>query len=436
MKMTKQEKGWVLYDVANSSYATIMLAVIFPIYFSGVCNAAEGGDYWWAIGNSIGTFIVAISAPFIGAFADIRGNKKKFFIFFLLLGLVFSVVAAFVDIWQMMLFGYILSYIGFAGSCLICDSFLTDVTTTERMDSISSWAYALGYIGGSTIPFLASIALVMFGEKIGVDSVEAVKYSVLIMVIWWAVFSIPLLKDVNQNYYVERPKEGVFKKTVQSVFKTAQLIVKNKAILIFLIAYFFYIDGVNTVIKMSTAYGNTLGLGSTGMILALMVTQIVAFPCAILFGKLSQKYSSEKMLICAILIYVLICVLGFYMGFGLEEGFLDISGASTIFWILATLVGTVQGGIQAISRSFYGKLIPPQNAGEYFGFFDIFGKFAAVLGPLLYAFVKNATGRSSFSILSIVLLFMLGLIAMLVGKKDFANMKKAVPIDRSDGAVK
>lgn len=424
MKMTKPEKSWIMYDVANSVYATVMVAAIFPIYFANVCKGVGvSGDYWWGIGTSIGTFIVAVLAPVIGAFADVNGLKKKIFSGFLFLGLAFTLFNAFNDNWKLMLLGYILSHIGFQGSCLLNDSFLTDVTTEERMDTISSWAYALGYIGGSTIPFLICIALVSFGENFGVDGVLAVKLSLIITTLWWGLFSIPFLKNVKQLYGVQKGEKGMVKDAFVRIAQTAKKIVSNKAMMFFIIAYFFYIDGVNTVISMSTAYGSTLGLDSTGMILALMVTQIVAFPCAILFGKLSQKFGSIKLLLSAIVIYFFICLLGFVMGYGLEENFLTIKGATTIFWILATLVGTVQGGIQAISRSFFAKLVPPESAGEYFGFFDIFGKFAAVVGPALYSFSTVITGRSSFGILSIILLFFVGFVMIASGRKYFKELE-------------
>ncbi len=322
-----------------------------------------------------------------------------------------------------MLVGYVLSYIGFLGSCLINDSFLTDVTTTDRMDSISSYGYALGYIGGSTIPFLMSIALIMFGEKIGVDGTLAVKLSILIMVIWWAIFSIPMLKNVTQKHGIEMPKTALIATTFKGIFATARRIIANRPMLFFLLAYFFYIDGVNTVINMATSYGTALGLDATGMILALLVTQLVAFPFAILFGRLSQKFGSIRMILVAIYIYLFICAMGFYMGFGLEESFVDHNGAIVLFWALAALVGTVQGGIQAISRSFFGKLVPPENSGEYFGFYDIFGKFAAVVGPLLYSLTFALTGRSSFSILSIILLFLAGLVILHRGRARFPELK-------------
>jgi UMF1 family MFS transporter len=415
MKFTKTEKSWMLYDWANSAYATIMVAAVFPIYFAGQF-AEGGGDFWWGIGTSVATTIMAVAAPFLGAMADYRGWKKKLLAGFIALGLIFVGVSALADTWQMMLAGYVLSHVGFSGSCLIYDSFLTDVTKPDRMDAVSSYGFAMGYLGGSTIPFILSIALISLGGRFGVDGALAVKLSLGITVLWWGLFSIPILKNVRQQYGAAVPKAHWARTTFRSVWATAVNLLRNKQILTFMVAYFFYIDGVSTVINIATAYGATLGLDATGMILALLVTQIVAVPCAILFGKLSGKVGAMKMILLAIFIYLGICLLGFLMGLGLEEGFLTDGQAMVLFWVLAVAVGTVQGGIQAISRAYFGKLVPPEASGEYFGFFDIFGKFAAVLGPALYALIKGVTGRSSYAILSIAVLFLLGLAVLAAGK--------------------
>ena len=421
-KMTKVEKDWIMYDFANSVYATIMIAAIFPIYFVSVCkDAGVVGDVWWGIGTSITTFTLAILAPFLGAIADYKGMKKKLFGAFLILGLSFTIFNAFMDNWQLMLVGYVLSNIGWSGSLLFYDSFLTDITTTERMDKISAWGYGMGYIGGSTIPFVMSILLIMFGENFGIGSVLAVKISLIITAAWWLIFSIPFLKNIKQTHFIEFPKSGFLITTMNNILDTMKGILANKGILSFMIAYFFYIDGVNTVIHMATSYGATLGLDSTGMILALLVTQIVAFPFAIFFSFLSGKIGTINMILSAILVYFLICIIGFYMGYGIEEAFLTNGQALIIFWILAILVGTCQGGIQALSRSYFGKLIPPERSNEYFGFFDIFGKFAAILGPLLYAGIAALTGRSSFAMASIIFLFMIGGITLFLGKKHMAK---------------
>jgi len=407
-----------MYDWANSSYATIVVAAVFPIYFTSVAGAATGmGDFWWGIGTSIATGILALSAPLLGALADYRGYKKPLFAILTLIGVLFTVVCALFDNWQLMLVGYVISHIGWSGGNLVYDSFLTDVTEPERMDHLSSLGYAMGYIGGSTIPFVMSIVLITFGDRFGVDTTLAVKLSLIICAVWWAVFTIPFLRDVKQRFGSDKPRSGFVKHTFGQIVSTLRSIIANKAVWMFVLAYFFYIDGVGTVIGMATSYGTVLNLDSSMMIIALMVTQLVAFPCSILFGRMSIRFGSLRMIIGAICMYIFICVLGFLMGFGLEEGFLTIAGASVIFWCLAVLVGTVQGGIQAISRSYYGKIIPPERSGEYFGFLDIFGKFAAVLGPLLYAFTRGVTGRSSLSILAIILLFIAGLVVLMAGRK-------------------
>lgn len=414
-KLTKLEKSWITYDWANSVYAIIMMSAIYPIYFSS--TVGTGGDGKWAFGTFIATLLMAMMAPILGAIADFKGMKKRLLILFLGLGLVFTLLSAVVNQWQLMLFGYILSYIGFMGSNLFYDSFITDITTKERMDKVSAWGYGMGYIGGSTIPFVLAIAIIMFGPSLGLDPITPIKISVVITVLWWGLFSIPLLKNVKQVYYTEKPPEKLIATAFNNLRGTFRSICGNKVILFFLLAYFFYIDGVNTVINMATSYGATLGLDTTGMILALLVTQLVAFPFAILFGKLAKRFGSINMILSAVVLYSFICVLGFIMGLGIEEGFLTTGQALILFWILAVLVGTSQGGIQALSRSYFGRIIPPEKSNEYFGFYDIFGKFAAIMGPGLYWLIKSITGRSSLSILGVILLFILGGIFIVANKK-------------------
>ena len=246
----------------------------------------------------------------------------------------------------------------------------------------------------------------------------------MIVVVWWAVFSIPFLKNVKQQYSVEDAPQALAKEAFRNAWKTFKDILKDKKILFFIIAYFFYIDGVDTIISMATNYGETLGLGAIGMILALLVTQIVAVPFSILFGNLAKKVGAMRMIAIAVCVYFVITILGFFMGFNIEQAELsggDIDAAlklsSTLFWILATLVGTVQGGIQALSRSYFGQLIPPERSNEYYGFLDIFGKFSCVIGPALYAATYAATGRASLGILSIIVLFFGGMVALFAGRK-------------------
>ncbi len=526
-KMTKSEKSWIMYDWANSVYATNIMAAILPIYFSAVCGASgQDGDIWWGYGTSIATAIVAIMAPILGAFGDYKGMKKKFLAFFITVGVIFTASMAFTDNWKMMLVGYIISYIGYASANVFYDSFLTDVTTDERMDRISAWGYAMGYIGGSTIPFIGSIVVLLV---MGMDNPLAVKITILITSIWWAIFSLPILFNVKQVHYDEDKKSvGA---TLVGLAYTLKDIFKNTPLFLYIISYFFYIDGVNTVIHMATSYGSTIGLDTVGMILALLVTQLVAVPFSLMFSKLSAKFGSLKIIGCGICMYIVICCVGFFMGQiveseqiplesrvqtemqvaiddasnGLndnskayfdsvvndetdgvivniellfassdrEQEFSDyinqlsaeckqvnelsteerlavrmaldeiniagqqflsdenmgdydnaVSTGSILFWILAFLVGTVQGGIQALSRSYFGKLIPPEKSNEYFGFFDIFGKFACVIGPALYAAVRQATNRPSMGLISLVILFTIGGITLIFAAKAKNKAKK------------
>ena len=415
-KFTREEKSWIMYDWANSVFATIMMAALFPIYFTGM--AGESGDIWWGYGSSAATLVMAVLAPIMGALGDRKGNKKKVFRAFWILGMVGTAFCAITTDWRLLLVSYVIGAIGFSGSCLSYDSFLTDVTTPERMGRVSAWGYSMGYIGGSTIPFLIAIALVLMHDKLGISNATAIRISVGITVVWWGVFAIPFLKNVKQKYYTEDKGRGLLKETFGNALQTAKEIWQDKRLRYFVISYFFYIDGVGTIIKMSTAYGTSLGLGSTGMILALLVTQIVAVPFAIWFSKLGEKIGDIKVILMGVGIYTVVCVLGFIMGLGMEESFLTNSQALTIFWILAVLVGTSQGGIQALSRSYYGKMIPKEKSNEYFGFFEIFGKFASVIGPLLYSVISSVTGRSSYAILSIILLFIVGGLILIFGRKE------------------
>lgn len=490
-RFTKKEWSWIMYDWANSIYATNICAAIYPSIFATIVS---GGDIKWGYATSAATLIVALLAPFLGALADYKGMKKKLFTVFTLIGCLMTPIMAFTAHWKLCLVGYVFSRIGFSGSCLFYDSFLTDVTTDERMDKVSSWGYAMGYIGGSTIPFVISIAMLLIFDY----SPFAQAFSVVITSVWWLVFSIPMLKNVHHEHYIEKPEKFNASAIIKGVGKTFRDICGCAGLLIFVLAYFFYIDGVDTIINISTAYGATLGLGTTGMILALLVTQIVAVPCSIWFAKIADKFNARKALIGAVTIYLIICILGFYMGFSMEPSqdayetvfnktyetleidadlkedadalladvmsawkaeypeeelgevsealvpvkealfaaadanmdkvtaFRDAISFSTIlFWVMATMVGTVQGGIQAVSRSYFGKLIPKERSNEFYGFFDIFGKFASFLGPVIYSTCAALTGRSSIGVLGLAALFLAGLLLLVCGKKAFEQLDKS-----------
>lgn len=543
-RFTKAEKSWILYDWANSVYATNMLAAIFPIYYASV--AGDAGDKWWGIGVAIASFFVAITAPFLGSIGDFHGMKKRLFACFAIGGMAFTAITAFAGSWQLMLIGYVLSHIGFSGANVFYDSFLTDVTTRERMDKVSAWGYAMGYLGGSTIPFVISIAVLLATDF----SQTAVRASILLTTVWWAVFSIPIFRNVKQTHFVDTPPTQLASAALRNLRHTLGDIVRRKGLLLFLVAYFFYIDGVNTVISLATNYGATLGLGSTGMILALLITQLVAIPCAILFSKLAAKVGSVRMIGAAIAVYFCICSVGFFMGQNVEPYQLEYTAlveqvtasaeftpgsadervwqqvaddlkedgrdalaakdrpaafytlkedgtpdgvigdviarlkdadnthyafsdeaaragalaviedtvkpallafaaddakqtaytealglSSLLFWLMAVLVGTVQGGIQALSRAYYGKLIPVHRSNEFFGFYDIFGKFAAVIGPFLYSVFYMLTGRASIGIISLMVLFILGGVILLLGRKQLQQAEKEASLAAEECAA-
>lgn len=418
-KLTIAELSWLFYDWANSVYATNIMAAIIPIYFIAFLG---GTDKAWAFGSSVATLLVAVLAPFLGAFADFRGMKKKFLLFFIIIGTSFTLMMALTDNWKWMLVGYVISYIGFTGANLFYDSFLTDVTTKERMDKISSCGFAMGYVGGSTIAFLISLAVIFV---LGFENPLGFKIAVVITTIWWALFSLPILLKVKQIHYVDAPKKGVIALTLRNVWRTFISLLGNRGVFLFLVAYFFYIDGVNTVIHMATSYGTTIHLDKVWLIGALLVTQVVAVPCTILFGGMAKRFGAMKMILAAVCVYVLICGVGFYMGYSIEsvpetspKYDSAIQFSQVLFFLMAILVGTVQGGIQALSRSYFGKLIPPDRSNEYFGFFDIFGKFAAVLGTALYGSISLATGSAAMGIASVSLLFVVAFVILIVGRKS------------------
>lgn len=402
MKLTKLERSWALYDWANSAYTMTVTTTVFPLYFKAAAAdfgvTASQSTAYWGFANSIATFLIAFLAPILGTIADYFGFKKRFFMVFLAIGISANFVLGFVpeSQWLMLLFVYILTAIGFSGSNIFYDAFLVDVTDDERMDRVSTYGYALGYIG-STIPFIIAMAIILLSQQgiLPFDGYTTPKIAFVLTAIWWLAFSIPMAKDVKQVHGIPRELKmisGSFKRMGRT-FKNIKM---HKPAFIFLIAYFFYIDGVDTIIKMATSYGSDLGVDSNTLLIILLVTQFVAFPSAIAFGHLADRFKGKTMLYVAIIIYTGICIYAYFMTTTLD------------FWILAILVGSVQGGIQAISRSYFAKLIPKQNANEFFGFFNIFGKFAAIMGPFLVGYVTLITGRSNYGVMSIVVLFIIG----------------------------
>lgn len=404
-KMTKEEKSWILYDVANSAFIMTLTATI-PIYFRALATEADisatHATSIWGTCTSIAILILALLSPILGALADYQNMKKRIFVIFLAIGIGGGIAFTIAPNWITFLLFFIVSRIGYTACNVFYDAMLVDVTTDERMDQISSFGYAFGYIG-SCIPFIAGIILILV-KPFGLTTLLATQISFVITIVWWFLLTIPLLKNVKQTHYL-RPKKNIVKHSFRRLYVTFMKLKKNKRLLYYILGYFFYIDGVYTIISMATSYGGEVGIDSTQMILALLLTQIVAFPCAIWSGKLAERFGSIRIIKIFILIYCGICFYGYLLDSALD------------FWILAVLVGMCQGGIQALSRSYFGKLIPKKESSEYFGFFDIFGKFADFFGPLLISLCALIFHSSSYGVLALIVLFLIGFILIRKSEK-------------------
>ncbi len=392
--LTKQERSWVLYDVGNSAFVLLSTALI-PVYFSSIAEPGSSVVVAWGYAETGASLILALLMPFLGSLADLQGNKKKFLVGFMGTGAVACAALGFPTEALPFLILYVVSSVMLNGSMVFYDGMLVDATTEERYDKVSSHGYAWGYIG-SCVPFIACLAVVLGGPSVGIDMMIGMKIAFFITAAWWVAFTIPLIRNVRQTHYKERTAR-VFSDMFRGIGRTIKAIIHDRRLLLFMVAFFFYIDGVHTVIKMSTSYGTDLGIDSTQLVIALLVTQFVAFPSAIAYGRLSERFGTKRMLLVAIFAYFCIVLFAaFFLRSAVE------------FWILAICVGLFQGGIQALSRSEFGKLIPKDNANEYYGFFDIFGKYAAVMGTFLVSVFTQLTGNPSIGVLSIAVLFLVG----------------------------
>ena len=398
-KLTPLEKKWVLYDVGNSAF-TMMVSTIFPIYFNFLAGNAGISDVdylaYWGYATSICTLLVAILGPTLGAVADTKNFKKTIFCIAMGVGVFGCILLGFLSSWIWFLGVFVLAKTGYSASLVFYDAMLTDVTEPERMDTVSSHGYAWGYIG-SCIPFVACLGIVLGGGSLGMDMQTSMILAFLITALWWLFSSVPLLRSYRQRYFAEAG-EHVVRNSFQRLGRTFAELVKQKQIFVFLLAFFFYIDGVYTVIDMATAYGQALGLDSTGLLLALLVTQIVAFPSVLIFSRIIKNVSPEKIITICIAAYFCIAVYAYWLDSQLD------------FWILAVLVGMFQGTIQALSRSYFAKIIPAEKSGEYFGIYDICGKGASVLGTALVSFLSQVTGSINIGVSALSVMFLIGLV--------------------------
>ena len=411
-KLTPREKRWIMYDVGNSAFVLLSTAVV-PIYANSLLEAAGQDNIvsTWGYAQTVASLVIALLMPILGSIADVQGMKIKFFLGFFLTGVVMCLGMSLPLGWLAFLIVYVLATIGLNGSLTFYDSMLIDTTSNERMDKVSSHGYAWGYVG-STIPFIVCIAVIFGGPSLlGLDTATCTRISFLITAVWWVAFTVPLLRSYRQVHYrttADHTAEAV-RGTFRELAATFRRIAHDRSLLLFMIAFFFYIDAVNTVISMSTSYGTQLGIDSTQLVIALLVTQFVAFPCAILYGRLAGRFGAKRMIVIAVIAYLgIVMFAAFFLKTAAE------------FWILAILVGMFQGGIQALSRSYYGKIIPKDHANEYYGFYDIFGKTASVLGTFLVATTTAVTGNASAGVLSIAVLLVAALVLLLVQKDPTA----------------
>ena len=405
--LTGLERAWTLYDVGNSAFV-LLVATLIPIFFNAL--AEEGGlssvDYlaYWGYAASAVTIITAVLSPILGTLADTRGFKKPIFILCLVVGVAGCCAMGLAKTWLPFLLIFVFAKVGFSGSLVFYDSMLSDVTTPDRMDIVSSRGYAWGYIG-SCVPFVVCLALVLGSGAIGLSQMTALNIALFITAAWWLAMTLPLLKTYRQLYYVEVEKHAI-RQSFARIGHTLRHLHEDKQVFWFLLAFFCYIDGVYTIIDMATAYGTALGLDTTGLLLALLVTQIVAFPSALIFGRLSAKYPSTTLIPVCIAAYAGIALFAFFLTQQWQ------------FWVLAFVVGMFQGGVQALSRSHFAKIIPPEKSGEYFGLFDICGKGASFLGTMIVSVGSQLTGSANVGVGSLIVLFIVGFVLFRVSCKE------------------
>ena len=392
------EWSWIAYDIGNSAF-TLMLSAILPLYFNGIGVAGgltepTAGAYW-GYGTVIATLFVALLSPTLGAMSDVSGRKRPIFLFFAIAGVVGCAAMGIPMPWLAFLVVTVLTRVLYSASLVFYDAMLVDVTTPARTDIVSAKGYAFGYIG-SCIPFLASIAVVLFSD---LEATLAMAVALLINAVWWLAFTLPLAKTYRQKHFLPRTRHAVrdnFRRLF-SVFSKQSDVPNKKGILLFLAAFFLYIDGVYTIIEMATTFGTVLQFDNTQLILALLLTQIVAFPAAILMGRLAKKVRNDTLILVSIAAYTGVALFAVFMT------------AVWQFWVLACVVGLFQGGVQALSRSYFAKIIPPEQSGCLFGILDIFGKGASIIGTLLTSVVMDATNSANLAVIPIVCLFAAGL---------------------------
>ena len=413
-KLTKSTWSWALYDWANSAFATTVMAGFFPIFFKSYwASDLSDAESTFAIGsvNSLVGLLIAFSAPVLGAFADAGDSKRKFLFSFAFLGIIATGYLFFIpeSCWKLAVIFYGLGVIGFSGGNIFYDSLLVAVSKEKERNRASALGFSLGYLGGGIL-FLINVIMFLYPNQFGLENqIEAVLWSFVSVAVWWLIFSLPLYLNVKEP--IQNPNKKQINTIISDAFgnllNTARSIKKFKSAVIFLLAYFLYMDGVDTIIRMATSYGSDIGLSATSMIQALLLTQFIGFPATLVFGHYADKFGYKYSLSFAIIVYILVVLFSAQMDTALE------------FYLVASVVGLVQGGVQAISRSFFSTLIPENKAAEFFGFYNFIGKSSVFLGPFMVSGIALITGSPSYGILSLLILFIPGLILLwLVPEKN------------------
>jgi len=377
-KLTKKERSWVLYDVANSAFVLTVITVLFPIYHKAIKSSPENAAQYFVFLTAGIAFVVAVLSPIMGSLANYKGNKKKFFKVFLGVGIVGGLGIAIPGLHWFVLIGiFAIASIGYNLTNVLYDSFLMDVTEEDKFDEISSLGFAWGYIG-SMVPFFVAIipfVLVTFGILGDEFYNVSMSFAFVVTVIWWLVYSLPLIKNVDQKYEIEHEPQPI-RKSYKRLGETFKDIRNYKNIFIFMIAYLLYIDVVNTVIRLATTIGSELEVGDSVLLGVVVLVQFIAFPCAIIYGRMTKRFGGKKMIYYGIFVYAITIVVVF---------FIKDASLAWLMWVVAILVGSAQGGIQSISRSYFARMLPLEKANEFFGFFSVFGKFSGIFSPFLLA---------------------------------------------------
>ncbi len=398
--------GWVLYDWANSAFATTIMAAVLPNYFSsyiaGTIPPALASSVW-AYGNTIAMVLIALAAPVLGAIADYKGNKLKFLLVFLLIGSGATAGLFFPGEGQWLLTEilYIVAFVGFAGSIIFYDALLPLIASRRIMDAVSVVGYAVGYLGGGLL-LMINLGMILKPHFWGFsNSVEAIRWSFISVSLWWLVFSIPLFRWVKEPpVSAPLPGKSAMRVGFERTLNTLRRIRRYRQAFRFLIAFWLYSDGIGTIIKMAVIFGTEIGIGQTDLIGAILLVQFVGIPLSLVYIRLADRFSTKRAIQFGLMGYTLITIGGFFLSKGWH------------FWLLAFLVGCVQGGTQALSRSLFGRLIPKEMSGEFFGFYDISQKFAGIIGPLVFGIMATITGNSRWGILALVVFFIGGILLL------------------------